>query len=119
DRALVVEAVLHPRLWARSIHARRCRHGSRRGGRWALAAGDAVPWPHRVRKVVADRVERTAVVRRGLRWIEAAELPLPFRPEPVHVAVQQEEQRVARRRANARDRSAKAYMRGTVRVAFH
>ena len=96
--ALIVEAVPHARLRSRRADARRCGH-ARRPARSADAAPPVTPFHGHI---VSGRLwpigfAGAVVERRRLRRIEAAVLPLPLRPQPIDIAVQQEEQRVARR----------------------
>ena len=67
---------------------------------------------------MTDRV-CCAVVGGGQRRIEAAVLALPFRPQSIDIAMEQEEQRILRRRADARDRAAEAGMRRPMGIALH
>ena len=64
-------------------------------------------------------LQGAAVVRGRLSRVEAAELPLPLRPEPIDVAVKKEEQRISRRRVYARDEATEARVRGSMRIALH
>src|SRR5215213_565414 len=64
-------------------------------------AGDVVPGPHRVQQVVADigvgsgRGGTTEEERVRLRAVEPVVEPLPTSPQPVDVAVEEEEQGIA------------------------
>src|SRR5258705_12108372 len=60
-----------------------------------------------------------AVVGRSHRRIEAAILALPLCPQPIHVAVKQEEQRIFWGRRWVLNGAAKTRMRKPVRIAFH
>src|SRR5260370_21704431 len=60
-----------------------------------------------------------AVVGCSARRIEAAILALPLCPQPIHVAVKQEEQRIFWGRRWVLNGAAKTRMRKPVRIAFH
>src|SRR5688572_1859287 len=104
--ALVVDHLAHLRLraWCLDPNPR----GKRRPGRkvWTRIRGDAIPRPHGVTQVVPwgtiavrDRltVESSRPERFGISRIHAFLQPLPLRPEPVDVAMEEVEQGIPRR----------------------
>lgn len=102
---------------------RRSGHGSAGGGRRPRRRHDAVPRPQRVVQIVAReqaRRRRTGVIGGRHVRIVPPHLRLPFGPQPVDIAVQQEEQRILRGGRDRRDAAREiADMRGAVRIALH
>ena len=84
----------------------------------------SIPRPERIHEIVtnprgagAARRAWQRVTRR--RSIEAAEEPLPLRPETIDIGVKEKEQRISCGRVDRADEAAEADMSAAVRVAFH